>query len=53
MTVQLYELADGVRLKTVGTLLFQVVSLSKTGTVPLEVEQAWRGPGMAFTYQLA
>src|SRR5207245_4375504 len=48
-TMQLYEVA-GVRLKTVVTLLFRRPSLSKTGTVPLDVSQPCLGPGAAPPY---
>ena len=50
-TRHVYE-AGGVSSKTVGTLLFRVASLSKVGTVPLEVAQPCVGPGMAFTYHV-
>src|SRR5918912_971155 len=48
--VQEYEL-EGVRLKTLVTLLLRVVSLSKTGTLPLDDRQPARGPGWAALYQ--
>jgi uncharacterized spore protein YtfJ len=51
-TRHVYEL-DGVRLKTVETLLSRVVLLSKVGVVPLAVVQAVFGPGIAFEYQVA
>src|SRR5712691_4000884 len=49
-TRHVYEDA-GVRLKTVATLLLRTASLSKTGTVPLDVSQPCFGPGAAFAYQ--
>src|SRR5436190_5305912 len=50
-TRHVYEL-DGVRSKTVATLLSRLVLLSNVGVVPLAVVQAVLGPGIAFEYQL-
>src|SRR3954454_19441088 len=51
-TRQVYEV-EGVRSKTVETLLSRVVLLSKVGVVPLAVVQAVLGPGIAFWYHVA